>query len=1356
MIDFIERRDERRRRIQSARDAAAAAGEERGEEIQDHTYGAVNRRSSMSSTPSSSSTSSAFYFSSSSAEDVSSYRSQAATLRAEAAEARDKAQCLRSGSQKSLLLSLAVSKENRAQALVAAADVAEQEAREVAEAQRRREDRGGRQPQQQCAGQRMRPINDEEEENRQLKRNSYNPIPCSSQDDVLDSSRETAGEWTRTRRDGEEGGERQVYEQGRQYYPSDNPSWEMHSNRSSRQGHEEARDEHRPLCSPASSTSSGRELRSPLESQRDRPSYSREEEEEQSRTENASSTGESQTDSPTPFDPPWVRHARLLRREAAEQRDRAQCVRGTKQRALLLVAQKKEKEADELLQYRGLVPSDTTDTGGQQSSTVFLGRTSNNQDKVSMRPVSSPPFPPPVPNSSSSSSTSLAAFSAFNAAWASSQQAVAAAAGMQATGSSFPPRSYSASSSGGASACYSTRPSTSRQSSSFTCALGPAVPFPEPSAGHMSMGEENTVEDKRLMKIRELQREAAAMRDKAALVRGSKQRALILTAELREREAEKLLNMRKEEEEQTGEEEKKPLGSEHCFEPPQDFVPGGGRGRGLEGGEQEERDVERWRYSTKGEEGRGFPEYQSSAITGACRHGEPLNFLPPLSPPFVSIPPPLPSSSSCIPPGDPSSWQQQPPQPLHQEAPQVVVSPVLAEVQRLRQEASVLRDKASCCSGAKARQLRSMAEMKEHRAEALLLPPSSPDPQEGSVRGGVGVEVKKEIHSGIEPSHHYMEAPYSRDLFLESGDGTGDGRSSFQTTYKRESEGANTDSFSSPLPPSSYERPRDRDQNSGYNELAVGSTVSGLKPPASPKGRRISVEEKNISLGERVTSRTGGCTDTPSREPDGSGSHSLDDDEDSAYSGIPEWQRYRQLMQEVRSNREKANCVGGGRQRQLLAIAAAKERQAEELKKKAMEIHSLSSINTNTPTPTTTGLAQTKVTVAPTSQYPHHHEHPLGGGIPEDRGKRESSSLPPPVNSRPKTSDEPSFVSSLDYEEETVVVPQEKVSEGMSSRQLHRNFGLMDEGQQQQEHVCDFTRHFEAVSPPPPLPENLPLKNYPLERRDSSTITTTTLPQLVSDRQYHLERKGRDFPEDREGDPADPVFIAQKGDHQQPPPCTVSLPPPRLTRFSTQEEEEDDEDEQRGHSSHDLKKQLVDTRTVNDSRRSGGLENLSLNMAPYSRTTTPTAASMSIKRTITTSSSGCPPPSDMAVRPPYLVGPGGEDGVGSGREIEPSQQEHQERYGIQGLNSGGMRESLHHPIALEELRRHQDALQRQLKLVEEQLLLHTQREAHEGQQRRSKEVMPPGIKGDSHLAARGTGDFSSLVEERTTKVELPQ
>lgn len=40
----IERRDERRRRIQSARDAAAAAGEERGEEIEDHTYGAVNRR----------------------------------------------------------------------------------------------------------------------------------------------------------------------------------------------------------------------------------------------------------------------------------------------------------------------------------------------------------------------------------------------------------------------------------------------------------------------------------------------------------------------------------------------------------------------------------------------------------------------------------------------------------------------------------------------------------------------------------------------------------------------------------------------------------------------------------------------------------------------------------------------------------------------------------------------------------------------------------------------------------------------------------------------------------------------------------------------------------------------------------------------------------------------------------------------------------------------------------------------------------------------------------------------------------------------------------------------------------------
>lgn len=245
----------------------------------------------MSSTPSSSSsTSSAFYFSSSSAEDVSSYRSQAATLRAEAAEARDKAQCLRSGSQKSLLLSLAVSKENRAQALVAAADVAEQEAREVGEAQRRREDRG-EQPQRQYSGQRMRPVNDEEEDNRQLKRNSYSRIPPTSQDDVPGSSRDTPEEWTRTRRDGVEGGERHAYAQERQYDPSDHPSWEMHSSRSSRQGHEE-RNEQRPLCSPASSTS-GRELRSPLESQRERPSYSREEEEQSSR-ENASSPGESQ------------------------------------------------------------------------------------------------------------------------------------------------------------------------------------------------------------------------------------------------------------------------------------------------------------------------------------------------------------------------------------------------------------------------------------------------------------------------------------------------------------------------------------------------------------------------------------------------------------------------------------------------------------------------------------------------------------------------------------------------------------------------------------------------------------------------------------------------------------------------------------------------------------------------------------------------------------------------------------------------------------------------------------------------------------------------------------------------------
>lgn len=476
-----------------------------------------------------------------------------------------------------------------------------------------------------------------------------------------------------------------------------------------------------------------------------------------------------------------------------------------------------------------------------------------------------------------------------------------------------------------------------------------------------------------------------------------------------------------------------------------------------------------------------------------------------------------------------------------------------------------------------------------------------------------------------------------------------------------------------------------------------------------------------------------------------------------AYSSIPEWQRYRQLMQEVRANREKANCVGGGRQRQLLAIAAAKERQAEELKKKAMEIYSVSSINTNTTTPTTTpGLAQAKVTAPPSSQYPRHHEHPPGGGIPEDRGKRESSSVPPPVKSRPKTCDEPSFASSLDYEEETVVVPQEQVLEGMSSRQLHRNFGLMDEGQQQQEHVFDFTRHFEAVSPPP-LPESLPIKTYPLQGRDSSTITTTTLPHLgVSDRKYHLGRQERDLPEEREVDPANPVFIAQKGDHRQPP-CPVALPPPRLTRFSTQQEE-DEEDEPQGHLSHDLKNQRAGNGTVNDSRRDGGSENLALNIVSYSRTTTPTVASMSIKRTITTSSSGCALPSDTTVRAPYLAGPGGEGGVGSSRELEQTCQ-HQERNGIEGVNSGGTKEnhlSLHDPIALEELRRHQDALQRQLKLVEAQLLLHTQREVHEGQQRRSEEAMPPGIKGYSRPAPQGTGDFSSLVEERTTKVELPQ
>lgn len=175
---------------------------------------------------------------------------------------------------------------------------------------------------------------------------------------------------------------------------------------------------------------------------------------------------------------------------------------------------------------------------------------------------------------------------------------------------------------------------------------------------------------------------------------------------------------------------------------------------------------------------------------------------------------------------------------------------MLADVQRLRQEALVLRDKASCCSGAKARQLRSMADLKEQRAETLLLSPApSSNRRDG---GGGGGEVKKELDA-VEMSHRLQpaEAPYTRDLFLQSGQEAGDVRASSLRPYKRESEG--------------------------------GEDTNTLSPfhPSSAGGQRLPTDDRHVPVGERVTSRTGGCPGTPSREPQGSCSGSLDADEEN-------------------------------------------------------------------------------------------------------------------------------------------------------------------------------------------------------------------------------------------------------------------------------------------------------------------------------------------------------------------------------------------------------------------------------------------------------------------------------------------
>lgn len=413
-------------------------------------------------------------------------------------------------------------------------------------------------------------------------------------------------------------------------------------------------------------------------------------------------------------------------------------------------------------------------------------------------------------------------------------------------------------------------------------------------------------------------------------------------------------------------------------------------------------------------------------------------------------------------------------------------------------------------------------------------------------------------------------------------------------------------------------------------------------------------------------------------------------------------------MQEVRANREKANCVGGGRQRQLLAIAAAKERQAEELKKKAMEIYSLSRA---------TSPAEREF---PGRHYSPYPPPPAGGGGGGAVGER--------VNSG--GGEGPS--SWLDYEEETVVVPQEKTAD-VSSRQLHRNFGRGDEGQQQQEHLFDFSRHFEGAS----LSEaDVSVKTHSLGARGQTHLMEGAASAQIVGGREHRENE-RDSPEEGAGSP---LVMLRKGDQQGGP---VALPPPRLTRFSTQDDNALDEDE--GGPRRDfLKKQeraeadggTLLTKVERDARSRGaaglgrrGLtddEDLSLHgpPSPLSPALPPSSDSsgyysrMSIKRTTTTTttSSRCPP-SDANMRAPYLVGPGGEEDVISVREMGKKQQE--------GSQTEGELESRNlslNPEAVEELRRHQDALQRQLKLVEEQLLSHTQREA-QAEQRRLQEMI---------------------------------
>ncbi|CBZ55379.1 conserved hypothetical protein [Neospora caninum Liverpool] len=790
MNGYIERGDERRRRAAQAR--AGLPGTEVGS-----PSASASPRSPLSYGQSSPSAM-PFYFSESSADAYSSCRQRAACLQAEAAESRDKASCLRMGAQRSRLLSLAAMKETQAEALRAAADAAEREAALVEERESgRRKERREERPR--------------EERGRFGESDAFAP-PRSPASPAAKSQR-SSGRWS--------GGPEERCEMPR----------EVFADREDRLGREYQRGLDREVPTrPETATRDedfetelygGTRLRETLSLAGAFPSRSGENAEEQGgRIRDAGIA--SKAEPPSRAEPPWVRRAQALRLEAAEHRDRAQCVRGSKQRGLLIIAEKKEREAEALLASHGREPRPS------QSIT-----------------------PPAGPEPSFD----------FHEAWATSEASVRRRWDLR------PESSVSASRlSRGSPEDARFRPASCREEPESVPLRRGAVPDPaEPPFRSARDGfpEEDVREAadrQRLVQIRQLQEEAACARDKAVLVRGAKQRALIKIAEHREQQAELLMR--------DGEEQ-----LERAEAPT--------RERGDERARPASADMPPWLRDEQVAKSRTRRSEQMEAIPELDRTRDRPD---PRRAAMLA-----PAGDACSDDGLPATLSCLSPHALSSLSPHVV-----SEIHRLSREVDVLRDKAACCSGAKARQLRSMADIKERQVEDLVRPPPPRAPP-----GGPQLAP---------PASAASEAAYVRGA---SG--------KFPVSWPGQAMLGTRPGGAEPQVPSGA-------VHSPGVQLRVPS-VSGVPPQFE-----VPSEKASAALGGANSSQLG--DEQTERRQLSAGDLA---DENHPLADSADWQRYNQLLREAREHRGKAACVGGARQRQLLAIAAAKERLAGDLKVKVEE-----------------------------------------------------------------------------------------------------------------------------------------------------------------------------------------------------------------------------------------------------------------------------------------------------------------------------------------------------------------------------------------------------------------------------------